>query len=127
MSRASWKHVLRIPDSMRSFGEALRWVREQRGMTLRALAREVGVSPPFQSDLEHDRRTTAHVADYARVLGIDVAELESRQGFTRDLKDWLSEHPELIELLRDIRACHCKPLVLKRLTEAAREQKTGER
>lgn len=106
--------TLRIPTSVTTFGEAIRWAREQRRLTLRGLAAAVGVSPPFQSDLEHDRRTTTRVADYATVLGVALEDLENRQGFSRDLKDWLSKRPDLIAILRDIRACRCKPLVLKK-------------
>lgn len=37
-------------------GEGWRLAREAKGMTLRALAAAAGISPPFQSDVEHGRR-----------------------------------------------------------------------
>lgn len=106
---------LRIPKSVVTFGEAIRWCRESRRMTLRQLSTAVGVSPPFQSDLEHGRRETSRVADYARVLHVDVADLEARQGVTEDLIEWLKRNPGVTALLRSIRGCRCHPLILKQI------------
>lgn len=105
--------LARIPKSEQTFGQAIRWAREQRRLTLRALGDAVGLSAPFLNDLEHDRRQTTKVAELASILRVHIDDLEARQGLTADLKDWLSENPKLLALLRDIRACRCKPLVLK--------------
>jgi transcriptional regulator with XRE-family HTH domain len=37
-------------------GDGWRSARERKGITLRELARRVGISAPFQSDVEHGRR-----------------------------------------------------------------------
>jgi transcriptional regulator with XRE-family HTH domain len=103
---------LRIPSIVTGFGEAIRWARNERKMTLRALATTVGVTPPFQSDLEHGRRETARVAEYAKALNVELSDLECRQGVTEDLTEWLKKNPKIVKLLRDIRACRCSPLVL---------------
>lgn len=105
---------LRIPDSETTFGQALRWAREQRHMTLRQLGDAVGVTAAFLSDVEHDRRQVGDVAVYAKILMVSLADLERRQGVTADLTDWLSKNPKLLMLLRDIRANRCRPLVLGR-------------
>lgn len=104
--------LTRIPESEQTFGQAIRWAREQRRMTLRALAAAVGVSAPFQSDLEHDRRETIKVAEYAAVLRVHLEDLEARQGLTANLKDWLSGQPELLRLLQEIHGRRVGPLVL---------------
>ena len=106
------KGELRVPDSESTFGMALRWAREQRGVTLRQLGALVGVSAPFLSDVEHDRRQVQNVAAYAEALTVSLADLERRQGITRDLTDWLSKKPKLLMLLRDIRGNRVRPLVL---------------
>ena len=106
---------LRIPETERTFGQALRWARGKRKMTLRKLAEAVGVDAAFVCDLEHDRRQTKKVVEFAKALGVPVADLESRQGVTEDLTDWLSKRPDVLRLIREIRACQCKPLILKEL------------
>jgi transcriptional regulator with XRE-family HTH domain len=106
---------LRIPDSEVTFGQAVRWARLQRGWTLRQLAAATFVSAVFWCDVEHDRRQTDRAEQLADVLGVELADLERRQGVTRGLTDWLSQNPKLVALLRDIRACRCKPSVLKAL------------
>jgi transcriptional regulator with XRE-family HTH domain len=100
---------------MRSFGEALRWARNERRMTLRQLGVKLGLSAPFLSDVEHDRRNLNQVADAEKVLGLRPGELELRGRMSPDLADWLSTQPRLIRLIRDVRACRCKPVVLKAL------------
>lgn len=99
--------MLRIPNEARTFGEALRWARKQRDMTLRQLGEAIGVSAPFLCDIEHDRRQTNRVEQLSRALGVELSDLERRQGVTEDLTDWLARNPKLVALLRDIRARRC--------------------
>lgn len=40
----------------KSFGEYLAYLRELKNVTLRELARQIGVSAPFLSDVEKGRR-----------------------------------------------------------------------
>src|ERR1700760_1453441 len=58
-------------------GEGLRKHREEAGMSLRALAREVGVSPSLISQIEHGKATPSVATLYAIVseLGISLDEL----------------------------------------------------
>jgi transcriptional regulator with XRE-family HTH domain len=58
-------------------GEALRKHRQEAGMSLRALAREVGVSPSLISQIEHDKATPSVATLYGIVseLGISLDEL----------------------------------------------------
>ena len=106
---------LRLPERIDTYGEALNWARHERGRTLRQLADEIGVSASYIVDMEHDRRPPAKVNEIAKALNVNLADLQERAGCTRDLKDWLSKHPKLIRLLRDIQAQRCKPTVMKAL------------
>lgn len=94
-----------IPDDVKTLGDAIRWLREKRGLTLRALARETGFAPAFVSDLEHNRRSTEQLQTFAKALDCDVgllARFDKR--LTRELEDWLSENPAVAPLLRQLRA-----------------------
>jgi transcriptional regulator with XRE-family HTH domain len=105
---------LKIPPTVKSLGEAIRYLREQHGMTLRALARKVGLSAPFISDMEHNRRNTEKLPLIAEVLGVSVKELrrfDSR--LPEDVKDWISANPEVVELLKDMQASGHTPAQLR--------------
>ena len=56
--------------AMIRIGTELREFREFRGMTLRQLADDVGLSAPFLSDVEHGRRRMSHVEEIAKALGV---------------------------------------------------------
>src|SRR5437868_5021142 len=89
-----------VSKTARSLGEAVRLLREEQGLTLRALAEKVGVSAPFLSDLEHGRRQTDRYEALAEALNVPVAELrELDTRVTPELKEWLTENPKLVALL----------------------------
>ncbi len=58
-----------------TLGARIRRLREQKGWSLRRLARQIDVSAPFLSDVEHDRRKTTKIPELAAVLGVSVATL----------------------------------------------------
>src|SRR5437660_507934 len=93
-----------IPDSITTLGEAIRFLREQRGMSLRDLAERVGVSAPFLSDLERNRRATDRLEQLADTLGVPAGTL--RQFDTRltpDVRDWIASSPGVSALLREMK------------------------
>lgn len=86
-------------------GQKIRELREQKGLSLRALAERVGVSAPFLSDLEHGRRGTEKIVEIAKALGVSAKELEKLSGkWPPELKAWLTENPSVVELLQEVRA-----------------------
>lgn len=89
-----------------TLGEQLRAARAAKRMTLRALAQAMGVSAPFLSDVEHDRRPLSpeRLKQAADVLEIDVALLEAASGYTRDLGEWIAKNVDLVKLLREMRS-----------------------
>lgn len=101
------------PATAGTLGEAIYWLRNDRRVTLRQLGRAMGVSAPFLSDVEHGRRqlSDANLAAAAAFLRVDVAELEARCGYTRDLGEWVKSHRDLIKLLRESRRTG-RPLVI---------------
>jgi transcriptional regulator with XRE-family HTH domain len=93
-----------IPETVATLGEAIRYVREQRGLSLRELARRVGVSAPFLSDVERNRRATDKLAEVARALGVSLTELERFDSrLPPDIKEWIASSPGVSSLLRELR------------------------
>ena len=108
--------ALRIPADIRTLGEAIRFLREAKGLSLRSLAETVGVSAPFLSDLEHNRRSTDKLHDLALALGVPEEELQRFDGrLSQDLKAWISNNPELVQLLRDLKSSGKPPDELREL------------
>ena len=91
-----------------TLGEAIRLFRTEKRMTLHALAAKTGTSATFMSDLEHNRLDIDDdtLQRIANALGVDVAEFDSvrNQLLTTDLKDWLKDNPDMLALLKDIKA-----------------------
>jgi transcriptional regulator with XRE-family HTH domain len=107
-----WLSLGPVPDSIHTLGELVRWAREQRGLSCRALAEKIGVSAPFLSDLEHDRRSTSRLEALAEALGLPLAELQLRDGRMPDVTAFLKTRPELVKLIRQIKAGRLPPLIL---------------
>ncbi len=89
-----------------TLGETIRSARESKRITLRELARRMGVSAPYISDVEHDRRSLSpeRKRDAARILGVDVVLLEASEGYTRELAHWIQGNPDLVAMLRESRS-----------------------
>lgn len=94
---------LNFPSEIQTLGQAVRFLRDAKGLTLRGLADKVGVSAPFLSDIEHDRRSTNKLAELADALDATEDDL-SKFRLGADLKDWLGQNPALIQLLREMKA-----------------------
>jgi len=90
-----------------AFGDWLRQRREEKRLTLRAMADRMGVTAPFLSDVEHGRRnlTGRRLGDAAMALGLPVEELETaRADVDAELRRWIAEHPRLVRWLRSLKA-----------------------
>jgi len=64
---------------MKTLGERLRELREEKDWSLRELAKKVGLTAPFLSDVELGRRfpKEENLREIARVLGISVDEFRN--------------------------------------------------
>ncbi|HEY3819947.1 MAG TPA: helix-turn-helix transcriptional regulator [Polyangiaceae bacterium] len=111
-----------VPPDVKSLGEAVRILREDQGLTLRALAEKVGVTAPFLSDLEHGRRQTDRHEKLAAALNVPVDELRQLDSrLSPDLKDWLAANPKLVALLKDMQSSG-RPVPLEALRSTLRRR-----
>ncbi len=91
---------------MQSLGKYIRQLREEKKHSLRALARQIGKSAPFLSDVELDRRTPSDVvlSDIAKFLDVEMDELRkyNHKATFRDLKKLADDDPVYSIALRMI-------------------------
>ena len=105
-----------IPTSIETLGDAIRWARRERKLSLRGMAEGVGFSAPFLSDLEHGKRRTSRLPEIAALLRVDLVELESFDGrVPADLREWLIEHPRVVAHLRGLRDGRAPAKLLREL------------
>lgn len=94
----------KIPHKIHTLGEAIRHLREAKGVSLRLLGKKVGVSAPFLSDLERNRRATDKLPEIAQALDVPLAELERFDTrVSADLREWITSRPGVSALLRELR------------------------
>ena len=78
-----------------AFGPTIRLLRQAKGISLREMARRLGVSPAFLSQIEAGRQhkiPKARIVQVANMLGVSDAYL---LGTARQI------HPDVVEFLRD--------------------------
>ena len=97
-----------------TFGEYLKHKREEKQISLREVARTLGVSVPFLSDVENNRRgplTEERLADLAKVLNLNEKEqaemydiVGKQKGLLApDLNPYVTERPYVNAALRTAR------------------------
>ena len=97
-----------------TFGEYLKHKREEKQISLREVARTLGVSAPFLSDVENNRRgplTEERLADLAKVLNLNEKEkaemydiVGKQKGLLApDLNPYVTERPYVNAALRAAR------------------------
>src|SRR5437868_431372 len=91
--------------SNKSLGTLIRRARLKSGRGLRELARLLGITGSYQSDIEQDRRVPAEEVLWAtaQVLGLDVDELMARSGrIGAATERYLRRRPTAVALLRTL-------------------------
>jgi transcriptional regulator with XRE-family HTH domain len=88
-----------VTEEHKTLGEAIREVRLAKGLTLRQLAKKLGVSAPFLSDVEHDRRRPARdrFPKLAKILGVDLEYLT--QSDPRTLEERVANLEHRVKML----------------------------
>ena len=97
-----------------TYGEYLKYKREEKQISLREVARTLGVSAPFLSDVENNRRgplTEERLADLAKVLNLNEKEkakiydiVGKQKGLLApDLNPYVTERPYVNAALRTAR------------------------
>ncbi len=120
--------------SDKSFGELLTQLREKKDKTLRELARAIGVSAPFLSDVEKGRRsalTAERIDKVAEVLQLDQDERNAlfdtagkqKNSIPPDLPDYIMEHEFVSAALRTARDLDASEEEWKRFVEDLRRRK----
>ena len=97
-----------VQNKNNTFGSYIRSLRLYRGFGLRELARQLGISAPYLSDLEKDKRGAPPVdlvRSIAKILDADSENIydlagKSRNTIASDIEDLLIAKPEIVSLLR---------------------------
>jgi len=113
----------------KKFGQVLREKRLEKGYSLRKLAKMVGISPTYLSQVEQlkvDPPTADRVKRMAEILGEDVDEWTALAGrLTEDLPEIIHEEPKGVpDLLRAVRGLTADQL--RKLREEAERMKREE-
>ena len=116
-----------MSNGREKFSAFIRRQRETREISLREMAKMIGVSPTYLSKVERDKiapPTEAKVKAIARILECDADELLARAGrLSSDLLDIIKRHPiELAGLLRTTKSLTADDL--GRLIRKAQRAKT---
>ncbi len=90
-----------------TLGEYMRDAREKKGLGVRELARQIGMSASFVSDVELDRRgigMQVKVNRWCKLLGLDPEEVMYRRSkkIPCDLEWWLLAEQGRFELCREL-------------------------
>ena len=97
-----------VQNKKKTFGTYIRSLRLYRGFGLRELARQLGISAPYLSNLEKDKRGAPPVDLVRAIVKILDADSEniydlagkSRNTIASDIEDLLIAKPEIVSLLR---------------------------
>jgi transcriptional regulator with XRE-family HTH domain len=120
-----------------TFGEYLKHKREQKQISLREVARTLGVSAPFLSDVENNRRgplTEERLADLAKVLNLNEQEqaemydiVGKQKGLLApDLNPYVTERPYVNAALRAARNLEANEEDWQRFVDDLIKRKNGD-
>lgn len=111
-----------------AFGQTIRLLRQAKGISLRELARKLGVSPAFLSQIEAGRQhkiPKARIVQVAEMLGVsDAYLLGTAHQIHPDVVEFLRETPEAAEFMITAMQSGLAPEDFADLREALKE-KTG--
>ncbi len=120
-----------------TFGEYLKHKREKQHISLREVARTLGVSAPFLSDVENNRRgplTEERLADLANVLNLNEKEkaemydiVGKQKGLLApDLNPYVTERPYVNAALRTARNLEANEEDWQRFVDDLIKRKNGD-
>ena len=120
-----------------TFGEYLKHKREEKQISLREVARTLGVSAPFLSDVENNRRgplTEERLADLAQVLHLNEKEkaemydiVGKQKGLLApDLNPYVTERPYVNAALRAARNLEANEEDWQRFVDDLIKRKNGD-
>lgn len=116
-----------------TLGMVIRDARVKSERSLRELAKLLGITPSYQSDIENDRRVPAEevLRKTAELLGLDFEELMALAGrIGEDAERYLRRQPAAGALFRKLTETNAPEGLLRKMIKEAeglkREQKEGE-
>lgn len=90
-------------EPKRSLGEILREARGAKGVSLRAIAGQMDITPSYLSDIENDRRVPAEdvLSRLAGLLSLDADDLMAQAGrFGEQAEKFARQRPVAVKLFR---------------------------
>lgn len=115
-----------------TLGQEIRRLRLKAGLTLRGLARQVGVSAAYLSDIEYDHRRPSDallrkIANELRDAGATFESLDQLvTGIDSDTREWAAATAGVRKLLRKVRESGAPiELILPVLEEAVARKSAG--
>jgi transcriptional regulator with XRE-family HTH domain len=103
-----------------TLGEVLRGARVKLGLGLRELAKQLGITPSYLSDIEYDRRVPSEdvLSQLAKALNLELDHLMALAGRVGDTAErYLRRHPAAGVLFRRISDRQLPEDDLKRLLQ----------
>jgi transcriptional regulator with XRE-family HTH domain len=107
-----------------TLGEVIRNARVAAGRSLRELAKALGITPSYQSDIENDRRVPSEevLKKIADLLSLNCEELMALGGrFGEDAERYLRRHPTAGALFRKLSETNAPEDVLRKMLREAEE------
>ena len=104
-----------------TFGQFLSRKRQEKEISLRGLAGKLGISAPFLSDVEKDRKApfnNKRIEEVSRILNLsdeektemlDLAGQSKKSAIAPDLPEYINEHDYVKAALRTARDCGAGP------------------
>ena len=126
--------VNEMNESYRNFGEFLQKKREERKITLRRMAEKMGITPPYLSDIEKDRRNPPEMeklcqisrilslSDEEETLMFDLAG-KKRNSVAPDLPEYIMNRNYVSAALRTARDLDADEADWMRFVEELRQRK----
>ncbi len=115
---------------MLTLGGRIRQLREEKDISLRELAKTIGVSAPFLSDVELGRRhpSDQHIVDLARALGTTPEEMKKHDTRPpmRDLRRMTAADPQYGFAFRQLIEKKVTPEELLRFLKSREEASKGD-
>jgi transcriptional regulator with XRE-family HTH domain len=120
-------------EETRTLGEVIRDARVEAGRSLRDLARALGITPSYQSDIENDRRVPSEevLQKTAEELKLNYEALMALGGrFGEDAQRYLRKHPAAGTLFRKLTDENASEeelrALLRRLDELRKKKEEGQ-
>lgn len=113
-----------MANSEKTLGEVIRDARVAAGISLRAFASGVSITPSYESDIENDRRIPSEdvLKKIAASLSLDYEELMALGGrFGENAERYLRRHPTAGALFRKLSETNAPEDVLRKMLREAEE------